>query len=88
MERRWRQKERDDALRRAKENEELKKARRQQVDDRRRCQAVEIQREKEETEKIARVNMQAVKREQEERMRRLCVSINTKHQANKYYYYY
>ncbi|XP_075210532.1 cilia- and flagella-associated protein 45-like [Lycorma delicatula] len=74
VERRWRHKEREDALRRVKENEELKKARQQQVEDRRRCQAVEIQREKEETEKIARVNLEAIKREQEERMRRLCAT--------------
>lgn len=55
-------------------SEELKKAREQQVLDRRKCQAIEIQREKEETERIARVNQESLEREKQEDQRRRCVS--------------
>lgn len=55
-------------------SEELKKAREQQVLDRRKCQAIEIQREKEETERINRVNQESLEREKQEEQRRRCVS--------------
>ncbi|KAG8263402.1 hypothetical protein J6590_035241, partial [Homalodisca vitripennis] len=74
VEREWRRKEREAALQRAKRSEELKVAREQQVLDRRKCQAIEIQREKEESERIARVNREALERDKLEEQRRLCVS--------------
>lgn len=68
-------KEREAALRRVKKNEELKKERELQVQDRRKCQAIEIQREKEESERIARVNREALEHEKLEEQRRRCVSL-------------
>lgn len=58
---------------RARKTEELKIAREQQVLDRRKCQAIEIQREKEETERIARVNAEELRKQKLEEQRRLCV---------------
>lgn len=55
------------------QHEELKVAREKQIEDRRRCQAIENQREKEETEKIIKINLEAEEREKSEKLQKLCV---------------
>ncbi|XP_039287786.1 cilia- and flagella-associated protein 45 [Nilaparvata lugens] len=72
VERQWRKKEREAVIRRQKESEELREARMRQVENRRLCQAIEIQREKEEAEKIARFNEDAMKREKEDTIKKKC----------------
>lgn len=62
VEREWRRKEREEAMRKAMEEEELNVARRKQIDEQRRTYAFEIQREKEETEKIAKLNIEDIEK--------------------------
>ncbi|XP_054276376.1 cilia- and flagella-associated protein 45-like [Macrosteles quadrilineatus] len=73
VERAWRKKEREAAMARARKAEELRIAREQQILDRRKCQAIEIQREKEEMERIARVNREEQEKQKLEEQRRLCM---------------
>ncbi|RZF40903.1 hypothetical protein LSTR_LSTR015059 [Laodelphax striatellus] len=72
VERQWRKKEREAVARRQKESEELREARMRQVENRRLCQAIEIQREKEEAEKIARFHDDALKREKDDFIKKKC----------------
>lgn len=65
VEREWRRKEREDAIKKAREEEELNAARRKQIEDQRRAYALEIQREKEETEKIAKLNTEDIEKSKE-----------------------
>lgn len=65
VEREWRRKERDEAIKRAKDEEELNAARHKQIEDQRRTYACEIQREKEEAEQIAKLNVEHVKKSKE-----------------------
>lgn len=65
VEREWRRKERDEAIKKAKEEEELNAARRKQIEDQRRAYALEIQREKEESEKIAKLNTEDIEKSKE-----------------------
>lgn len=65
VEREWRRKERQEAIRKIKEEEELNAARCKQIEDQRRAYAFEIQREKEETEKIAKLNIEYIEKSKE-----------------------
>lgn len=65
VEREWRRKEREEAIRKAREEEELNAARRKQIEDQRRAYALEIQREKEESEKIAKLNTEDIEKSKE-----------------------
>ncbi|VVC24428.1 Hypothetical protein CINCED_3A005033 [Cinara cedri] len=65
VEREWRRKEREEAIKRAKDEEELNAARQKQIEDQRRMYAFEIQREKEETEKNAQLNIEHIKKSKE-----------------------
>ncbi|XP_050528845.1 cilia- and flagella-associated protein 45 isoform X2 [Daktulosphaira vitifoliae] len=65
VEREWRRKEHEEALKKVKEEEELKEARRQQIEDQKRNYAFEIQREKEEFDKIAELNMIDIEKSKE-----------------------
>lgn len=55
VEREWRRKEREEALKKIKDEEELNAARREQIENQRKAYASGIQREKEETEKITKL---------------------------------
>ncbi|CAH1737569.1 cilia- and flagella-associated protein 45-like [Aphis gossypii] len=65
VEREWRRKEREEAIKKAAVEEELNAIRRKQIEDQRRAYAFEIQREKEETEKIAKLNIEDIKKSKE-----------------------
>ncbi|XP_050431106.1 cilia- and flagella-associated protein 45-like [Adelges cooleyi] len=65
VEREWRHKERTAALKRAKDEEELKKARHKQIEDQRKNYAFEIQREKEEFEKVVKLNVEDIEKTKE-----------------------
>lgn len=65
MEREWRRKEHEEILKRIKEEEELNSARCKQIEDQRKAYASEIQREKEETEKIAKLNIEDIEKSKE-----------------------
>lgn len=58
VEREWRQKEREAALKKNKDDQELKEARLKQIEGRRRNIAVEIQRENDEFNKIIKLNIE------------------------------
>ncbi|KAL5237785.1 hypothetical protein ACI65C_005195 [Semiaphis heraclei] len=65
VEREWRRKEREEAIKKIKQNEDLKEARRQQIEGQRECYAFEIQREKEEFDKIIKLNVEELERTKE-----------------------
>lgn len=65
VEREWRRKEREEAIRKVKQNEDLKEARRQQIEGQRESYAFEIQREKEEFDKIIKLNVEEIERTKE-----------------------
>lgn len=65
VEREWRRKEYEEAIKKSKEEEELNAVRRKQIEDQRRAYAFEIQREKEESEKIAKLNIEDIEKSKE-----------------------
>jgi len=65
VEREWRRKEREEAIKKVAVEEELNAIRRKQIEDQRIAYAFEIQREKDETEKIAKLNIEDIKKSKE-----------------------
>jgi len=65
VEREWRRKEREEAIKKVAVEEELNATRRKQIEDQRISYAFEIQREKDETEKIAKLNIEDIKKSKE-----------------------
>lgn len=65
VEREWRRKEREEAIKKIKQNEDLKQARQQQIEGQRESYAFEIQREKEEFDKIIKLNVEEIERTKE-----------------------
>ncbi|XP_003243991.1 cilia- and flagella-associated protein 45-like [Acyrthosiphon pisum] len=65
VEREWRRKEHEEAVRKIKQNEDLKEARRQQIEGQRESYAFEIQREKEEFDKIIKLNVEDIEKTKE-----------------------
>ncbi|KAE9525211.1 hypothetical protein AGLY_014396 [Aphis glycines] len=65
VEREWRRKEREEAIRKIKQNEDLKQARTRQIEGIRESYAFEIQREKEEFDKIIKLNVEEIERTKE-----------------------
>lgn len=79
MEKEWRRKEREEAIKKIKENEELKEARRKQIEDQRESYAYEIQREKEQFDKIIKHNIEDMEKTKEmERLKKEVSFINQK----------
>lgn len=77
MEKEWRRKEREEAIKKIKEDEELKEARRRQVEDQRESYASEIQREKEQFDKIIKLNIEDIEKTKEiERLKKEVSFIN------------
>lgn len=66
VEREWRQKEKEEALKRTEAQKLLKDEREKQIYNKRIMQAIEIEREQREFEKIVRVQKEAFCREQKE----------------------
>lgn len=66
MEREWRQKEKEEALRRAQAQKSLMEEREKQINNKRIMQAIEIERERREFEKIVHVQKEAFCRDQKE----------------------
>ncbi|KZC14208.1 PREDICTED: cilia- and flagella-associated protein 45-like [Dufourea novaeangliae] len=66
VEREWRQKEKEEALKRAEAQKSLIKEREKQINNKRIMQAIELERERREFEKIVRVQKEAFCREQKE----------------------
>lgn len=66
MEREWRQKEKEEALRRAEAQKALIEERQKQINNKRIMLAIELERERREFEKIVRVQKEAFCREQKE----------------------
>ncbi|XP_029043140.2 cilia- and flagella-associated protein 45-like [Osmia bicornis bicornis] len=66
VEREWRQKEKEEALRRAEVQKALKEEREKQINNKRIMQAIELERERREFEKIVHVQKEAFCREQKE----------------------
>ncbi|CAK9795861.1 Cilia- and flagella-associated protein 45 [Anthophora quadrimaculata] len=66
IERQWRQKEKEDALKRAEAQKSLMEEREKQINNKRLMQAIELERERCEFEKIVRVQKEAFCREQKE----------------------
>lgn len=58
VEKEWRRKEREEVLRKLKEDEDLKEARRKQVEDQRASQSVRIQMEKLQFDRIIKANIE------------------------------
>lgn len=65
VEKEWRHKEHQEALRKIKENNDLKAARENQVENQRESHAHEIQREKEEFDKIIQLNIEDIEKAKE-----------------------
>lgn len=64
VERRWRQKEKEEALKKAEAQKLLVKEREKQINNKRTMEAIELERERREFEKIVRVQREAFCREQ------------------------
>lgn len=71
MEREWRQRELEAVRKKAQTDEELKKALAEQVKERQRIQALEIAREKQEFEKVQKIQEQLAEKERQEQLKRL-----------------
>lgn len=65
VEREWRRKEREEALKKIKDEEELNTARREQIENQRKAYASGIQREKEDTEKITKLYIEHLEKSKE-----------------------
>lgn len=66
IEREWRRKELEDTIKKIKTNKDLKEARQRQIKDQRESCAYEIQREKEEFNKIIKLNVNDIEKIKEE----------------------
>ena len=66
IERQWRQKEKEEALKRAEAQKLLMEERKKQINNKRVMEAIELERERREFEKIVRVQKEAFCREQKE----------------------
>lgn len=66
VERQWRQKEKEEALKRAEAQKLLIEERKKQINNKRVMEAIELERERREFEKIVRVQKEAFCREQKE----------------------
>lgn len=82
VEREWRQKEREEALKKIKKEEELNMARRKQIEDQKKAYESEVQREKEETEKISKLNIEHIEKIKEIDNKNKMVTFYTKHVSN------
>jgi len=76
VEREWRRKEREEIAKKVIEEEKLIEARRKQIEDQRRAYAFEIQREKEETEKIAKLNIEDIEKSKEAEYKNKMVNLS------------
>lgn len=75
VEREWRRKEREEAMKKRIEEEKLFAARSKQIEDQKRAYAFEIQKEKEETEKIVKLNLENIEKSKEMEYKNKMVSI-------------
>jgi len=82
VEREWRQKEREEALKKIKKEEELNAARRKQIEDQKKAYEFKVQREKEEIEKISKLNIEHVEKSKEIDNKNKMVTFYTKHVSN------
>lgn len=82
MEREWRQKEREEALKKIKKEEELNAARRKQIEDQKKAYESKVQREKEEIEKISKLNIEHIEKSKEIDNKNKMVTFYTKHVSN------